>query len=199
MNTKKRQWRLQAGRLAAIGIAGAAFAFTGAPAHANGATTVEQDVQIEANIPIICEFEGGLSDLEIPVSDASPTTTPVSTSVNVSCNVTARVDLVSTRGGLRHDGHINQLADPPPSGFQTEFDYTATVTGPGNAELVSFDSSDPPAFGSKEPVTGTTHLAPSSAGSPAEITLDVAAQDVGTSVLAGGQYRDTLTVEVVPQ
>jgi hypothetical protein len=197
MSIKNKTKKSTASGILALGFAAAALPFTVSTADANGNTTekvtASRTVTLSADIPKLCKFGSGFGDITVNVDhngDVAPI--PVTKYANITCNTAADVELESANGGMVHDGNPDNLGGD----YLTSFDYTARLLHGGqelaklNTANESFDG--PESSGVKEGFA--------SGNVPHNQTLDLEIKPENVSgVLQAGNYRDSLTVKVIPQ
>jgi len=206
MSIKNKTKKSTAGGILTLGFAAVALPFTITSADANGNTTetvtASQTVTLRADIPKLCKFESSFNggNIDIPLHEDTGKPHPIMTanaSANITCNTSADVELESAYGGMVHDGiHLSGDTNDLGGEYLTSFDYTATLSHDGD-DLATLDTAN----GSINTALSSGPQQGFTGGNvPHDETLDLEILAHNTSsVLQAGNYRDNLTIKVIPK
>jgi len=201
MTIKKKNPYSTAGRAFAFGAAVAALSLgiVTDPANANG-TTASQTVEIRADIPTMCQYEGSFdSSLNLPLHNGRPAgeLSQAETTNNITCNTAADVELVSRYGGAVHrEIHIRNNESPLGGDQMTSFDYIATLED-SSGVLATLNTADTGGINSEETSGLASAFDSSSIPSNTQVTLEIEPEEF-MGVLQSGTYIDEITVKVIP-
>jgi hypothetical protein len=181
--TTSIRYRLMA---VAIGIAGAATAF------AQGA---QQDVNVQADVPIYCRIDGQVNpaaiNTTIPVDavgivDTTPQTFTLS---NVVCNSATSVQVTSTQGGVKSTTKASSVGP----GFTNIINYRGSAefgTAKSTVNTGTVKGAIGPETGNTETTVGATR---------GDVTILIRPAQPTSPLVMGDDYSDTLRVTLTPQ